>query len=93
MVTALAEERKRIPMPQLSDSGSREDYSKSMLAWQADYQERAATRASSILNSDQQETYSQYQQWSREMRLQSETRRGAREAGGRKPPAATPAPR
>jgi hypothetical protein len=80
MVAALAEERKRVPMPQFSESGSREEYTKASQAWQADYQERAATRARSILNSDQQETYTQYQQWTREMRAQSESRRAAREA-------------
>jgi hypothetical protein len=80
MVTALAEERQRVPMPQMSDSGTREEYSEATLAWQADYQERAATRARSILNSDQQETYAQYQQWSREMRSQSQTRRTPRQS-------------
>ena len=83
LVTALAEERKRVPMPKLSDAGSREDYNQAMAAWQDDYNQRAATRSSSILNSDQLTTYSEYQQWNREMRQQFEARRAASKQGKR----------
>lgn len=79
MVTALAEERKRVPQPKLSESVSREEYAQAVMAWQEDYNQRAAMRASSILTSDQQTTYNEYQQWSKEMRQQFETRRAARE--------------
>jgi hypothetical protein len=82
MVTALAEERRRVPAPSYSDGVSREEYNQEMSAWTEDYNQRAATRASSILTSDQQETYNQYQQWTKEMRQQFEARRAAREAGG-----------
>jgi hypothetical protein len=82
LVTALAEERKRVPAPKLADSYSREEYTKAMAAWQEDYNQRAASRASSILSSDQQSAYTEYQQWTREMRQQFEARRAAREAGG-----------
>jgi hypothetical protein len=82
MVTALAEERKRVPAPSYSDSVSREEYTREMSAWTEDYNQRAATRAASILTGDQQETYNQYQQWTKEMRQQFEARRAAREAGG-----------
>jgi hypothetical protein len=93
MVTALAEERKRVPQPKWNESVSREDFNKEMTAWQEEYNERAATRARSILNSDQQEAYAEYQQWTREMRQQFETRRAAREAraGAGGPPGGAPA--
>lgn len=80
MVTALADERKRVPQPRLAESVSREEYSHAMTAWQEDYNHRAALRANSILNSDQLSTYNEYQQWSMEMRQQFESRRAAREA-------------
>jgi hypothetical protein len=78
MVTALAEERGRVPAPKLADSGSPEEYSKAMSEWQEDYNERSATRARSILSGDQLAAYNEYQQWSREMRQNFESRRGGR---------------
>lgn len=79
MITALAEERQRVPQPKLSESGSREEYLQAVSAWQEDYHQRTATRAGSILNGDQQTTYGEIQQWNKEMRQQSEARRAARE--------------
>jgi len=93
MITALAEERKRVPEPRFSESASREDYSKAMLAWQEDYQERAATRARSILDSEQVTTFTEYQQWNREMRAQFEARRSTRGNAGGPPGSAPPPPR
>ncbi|HUQ11695.1 MAG TPA: hypothetical protein VM146_15375 [Steroidobacteraceae bacterium] len=92
MVTALADERQRVPPPKYSEAVSREEFSKDMTAWQEDYNQRAATRASSILTSEQQATYSEYQQWTKEMRQQFETRRAARDggAGPRGAPPGTP---
>ena len=80
MITALAEERQRVPQPNLAESVSREEYSRAMAAWQDDYNQRTATRASSILNTEQRETYGAYQQMNKEMRQQFESRRAAREA-------------
>lgn len=79
LVTALAEERKRVPQPKFSESYSREDYSKALAAWQDDYNQRTAMRASSILDSEQQTTYGEYQQWNTEMRQQFDERRSARQ--------------
>jgi hypothetical protein len=81
MVGALAEERKRVPAPKFSESSSREEYSQAMSTWQEDYNQRAASRASSILNSGQQTAYTEYQQWNKEMRQQFEERRAARQNG------------
>jgi hypothetical protein len=48
MITALAEERKRVPEPKFAESVSREEHAQATLAWQEDYQERAATRGASL---------------------------------------------
>jgi hypothetical protein len=78
MITALAEERSRVPAPKLAESGSREEYQQAMTAWQKYYNERSNTRARSILTSDQIKAYDEYQQWSLEMRQQNESRRRTR---------------
>jgi hypothetical protein len=83
LVTALAEERQRVPAPTLSQTGSREAYTQAMASWQEDYNQRAAARAAGILNGDQQSVYGEYQQWTTEMRQQFEARRSAR--GDRQP--------
>jgi hypothetical protein len=78
MVTALAEERERVPQPKYAESGSREAYTAAMTEWQADYQERANSRARSILNADQLDAYNEYQAFQKEMRAQMEARRAMR---------------
>lgn len=90
MITALAEERGRVPAPKLAESVSPEEYNKAMSAWQEDYNERSATRARSILNGDQLAAYNEYQQWSKEMRQSFEARRAGR--GGAGGPPGTGAP-
>jgi hypothetical protein len=81
LVTALAEERRRVPTPTLANAPSREDYAQAMAAWHEDYNERATSRARSILVGEQLGAYEEYQQWSREMRQRSEARRAARGGG------------
>lgn len=76
LVTALVEERRRIPMPLQSDSVSTEAYQQALVSWQEDYNERTAARANSILNSTQQAAYNDYRQWTRELRQQFQGRRG-----------------
>jgi hypothetical protein len=78
MLAALIEERKRIPMPQMTDDASHEDYAKAYADWQSDYNERVDAQAHSILNTEQLTAYNEYQQWQKEMREQMVTRRGAR---------------
>lgn len=90
MVSALYEERKRVPAPKFSESTSREEYNQAMSTWQEDYNQRAASRASSILTSDQQAAYSEYQQWNKEMRQQFEERRAARQNSRGTGPGARP---
>jgi hypothetical protein len=78
MLTALIDERKRIPMPQMSDSTTPEEYTKAYAEWQADYNERVSAQARSILDTDQMTAYSDYQQWQKEMQQHMVTRRGNR---------------
>jgi hypothetical protein len=88
LVTALAEERKRVPAPKIADSTSREEFTQAMATWQEDYNQRAASRAASILDSEQQAAYTEYQEWNREMRQQFEERRAARRKDSGPSPAA-----
>jgi hypothetical protein len=81
LVSALTEERARVPAPEYSDGMDADQYSKSMADWQNNYNERAADRAKSILNSEQQTAFNEYQQWQTEMRQQMATLGGP---GGRR---------
>lgn len=78
MLAALIEERKRVPMPQMSDNTTPEDYSKAYADWQKDYNERVDAQAHSILNTEQMTAYTEYQQWQTEMRDQMAVRRASR---------------
>jgi hypothetical protein len=73
LVAALTEERARIPQPDYSSFGDTELYSKALNEWQDDYNDRTAARARSILNSEQDSAYNEYQQWQKEMREQFAT--------------------
>jgi hypothetical protein len=78
MLTALIDERKRIPMPQMSENATPEEYSKAYAEWQSDYNERVNAQARSILNTEQMTAYSDYQDWQKEMQQHMVTRRGNR---------------
>jgi hypothetical protein len=85
MLAVLVEERKRIPMPAMSESSTPEDYAKASSEWQADYNERVTSQARGILSSEQLNAYNDYQQWQTEMREQMAIRRanrGQRGPGG-----------
>jgi hypothetical protein len=73
LVAALTEERTRVPQPDYSMYGDSELYSKALSDWQADYSDRTAARARSILNSEQDAAYNEYQQLQKEMREQFAT--------------------
>lgn len=73
LLDALVEERDRIPMPSYVEGTPPEDMSKAYNDWQTDYEKRVADAARAILTSDQLTTYSEYQQWQREMRQQFAT--------------------
>ena len=76
MLTALIDERKRIPMPQMSDSAKPEEYSKAYAEWQNDYNERVSAQARSILDTEQMTAYSDYQQWQKEIQQHMGPRMG-----------------
>lgn len=82
MLAALVEERKRVPVPQMTDDASHDDYAKSYAEWQAGYNERVDAQARSILNTEQLTAYNEYQQWQKEMRDQMVMRRGVRGTRG-----------
>jgi hypothetical protein len=68
LVTSMIEEQKRVPQPEYSNYGDGEMYNKALTDWQAEFNERATERARGILNSEQFSSYSEYQQWQKEMR-------------------------
>lgn len=71
LVSALTEERGRVAQPDYSQFGSdNEAFTKALNEWQDDYNERTASRARSILETDQLSAYNEYQQWQKEMREQ-----------------------
>jgi len=78
MLAALVDERKRVPMPQMAENASPDDYAKAYAEWQTDYNQRVEAQAHSILNTEQLAAYNEYQQWQKEMREQMVARRGAR---------------
>ena len=82
LVTAMIEEQKRVPRPEYSSYGDAELYGKALTDWEAQYNERATDRARSILSGDQFASYSEYQQWQREMRENFKTMPGRRTRGG-----------
>jgi hypothetical protein len=81
LVTAMIEEQKRVPRPEYSSYGDADLYGKALTDWEAQYNERATDRARSILNSEQFTSYSEYQQWQREMRENFKTMPGRRPRG------------
>lgn len=70
MLAVLVEERERIPVPAYSDGIAQEEMQKHYNEWQSDYEKRVADRARGILSSEQHATYSEYQDWQKEMREQ-----------------------
>lgn len=73
LIAALTEERTRVPQPDYSLYGDSEQYAKALNDWQQDYSERTNARARSILDSEQDAAYAEYQQWQKEMREQFAT--------------------
>jgi hypothetical protein len=76
LVAAMVEEQKRVPRPEYSSFGDAELYGKALTDWETQYNERATDRARSILDGEQFTSYSEYQQWQREMRENFKTMPG-----------------
>jgi nicotinic acid mononucleotide adenylyltransferase len=72
MLDMMVEERARVPQPQFDQTINPEDTQKSYISWEADYNDRVATQARSILNSEQLAAYDDYQQLQKEIRQQAQ---------------------
>ncbi len=70
LIAVIAEERGRVPMPQYESIADPEAYAKLANDWQADYEQRVNAQARAILDNEQYNAYSDYQQWQKEMREQ-----------------------
>jgi hypothetical protein len=70
LLDALVEERERIPPPTYVEGIPQEEMAKAYDEWQTDYEKRFADQARSILTTEQLNTYTDYQQWQRQMRQQ-----------------------
>jgi hypothetical protein len=75
LVAVLTEERARVPMPEFNGAADQQQYAKATNDWQADYEQRVNAQARSILDSEQYNAYSEYQQWQQEMREEFATTR------------------
>lgn len=82
LVAAMIEEQRRVPQPDYSSYGDAELYHKALGDWQAQYNERAADRARSILSGEQFSSYTEYQQWQAEMRENFRAMPGGRRMRG-----------
>ena len=70
LIAVIAEERGRVPMPQYDSNADPEAYAKIANDWQSDYEQRVNAQARAILDNEQYNAYSDYQQWQKEMREQ-----------------------
>jgi hypothetical protein len=70
LIAIITEERGRIPMPQIDQVSDPEAHAKAANDWQEDYEQRVNAQARAILDNEQYDAYSEYQQWQREMREQ-----------------------
>ena len=70
LVAVVSEERGRVPMPEFNVGADQKAYAQAANDWQEDYEQRVNAQARTILNSEQYNAYSEYQQWQREMREQ-----------------------
>jgi hypothetical protein len=66
----MVEERARVPEPDYIDGANMDEFQKVRTAWEEDYNERVASQARSILNTEQISAYTEYQQAQKDMRAQ-----------------------
>ena len=70
LLSAMVQERERVPAPVFADGMDPEEYRQQNAAWQEDYSERVSSQARSILNTEQATAFTEYQQAHTEMRSQ-----------------------
>jgi hypothetical protein len=82
LVAVMSEERERVPMPAYTEGTDLDEYRKTRLAWEQDYNQRVGAQATSILNTQQSSVYSELAQAQQEMRAQFATMPGGRRMRG-----------
>ncbi len=70
LLKAMAEERDRVPAPDYADGMDMEEFQKTRMAWEEDYNDRVASQARGILSTEQNNAYTEYQQAQKDMRAQ-----------------------
>jgi hypothetical protein len=70
LLKVMVEERDRVPPPEYVDGTDMEEFQKTRVAWEEDYNERLASQARSILDTNQITAYTEYQQGQKDMRAQ-----------------------
>jgi hypothetical protein len=70
MLKVMAEERDRVPAPDFVDGVDLEEFQKTRGAWEEDYNNRVASQARGILDTEQLDAYNEYQQAQKDMRAQ-----------------------
>jgi hypothetical protein len=68
MLTALSEERDRLPRPTYAAGVPPEEMAAQYKQWQTDYDKAVTDRAKQVFTSDQFKSYKEYQDWQAEMR-------------------------
>jgi hypothetical protein len=68
MLTALSEERDRLPRPTYAAAIPPEEMATQYKQWQTDYDKAVTDRAKQVLTSEQFKSYKEYQDWQAEMR-------------------------
>lgn len=70
LLKVMVEERDRVPAPDYVEGADMEEFQKTRTAWEEDYNERVASQARNILNTEQINAYTEYQQAQKDMRAQ-----------------------
>jgi hypothetical protein len=70
LLKVMVEERERVPTPDYVDGADMEEFQKTRTAWEEDYHERVASQARGILDNQQIDAYTEYQQAQKDMRAQ-----------------------
>jgi hypothetical protein len=70
LLKVMVEERERVPAPDYIDGTDMEEFQKTRMAWEEDYNQRVASQARNILDTDQLNAYTEYQQGQKDMRAQ-----------------------
>ncbi|MEO8062475.1 MAG: hypothetical protein ABI821_06985 [Pseudomonadota bacterium] len=70
LLKVMVEERDRVPEPPYVDGVDMQEFQKTRIGWEEDYNERVASQARSILNTEQITAYTEYQQAQKDMRAQ-----------------------